>query len=189
MRPHDVVGGPTVLGNTRLPIGGRRDEHHVAGFGEAPPREESCHGVASGEPRHGRDTGIIPLVDDDSAGQIYDVAGHRGGPIRGHERGRFGELRQRGRTFAVRLRGHGGREFLPGDVVCLGVQPETTSMVGVSSMPVVRRQTARTPWDAHSAENARLRASMDAQAGLMPPSNGMPNRAGSGVCISTTPER
>jgi hypothetical protein len=32
-----------------LPIGGRRDEHHVAGFGEGPPREESCHGVASGE--------------------------------------------------------------------------------------------------------------------------------------------
>src|SRR5271156_2647660 len=47
--------------------------------------------------------------------------------------------------------------------------PKTTLMVGVSSMPVVRRQTARTPWDAHSAENARLRASMDAQAGLMPP--------------------
>ena len=36
MRPHDVVGGPTVLGNSRLPNGGRRGEHHVAGFGEGP---------------------------------------------------------------------------------------------------------------------------------------------------------
>jgi hypothetical protein len=31
MRPQDVVGGPTVFGNSRLPVGGVRDEHHVAG--------------------------------------------------------------------------------------------------------------------------------------------------------------
>jgi hypothetical protein len=36
MRPHDVVRGPAVLGNSGLPVGGRWDEHHVAGFGEGP---------------------------------------------------------------------------------------------------------------------------------------------------------
>jgi hypothetical protein len=50
MRPHHVVGRPAVLGDSGLPIGGRRDEHHVAGFGERSPSEEPGHGVASGEP-------------------------------------------------------------------------------------------------------------------------------------------
>jgi len=62
MRPHDVVGGPKEFGNSRLPVGGRCDERHVAGFGEGALREESCHGVASGEPdrqRRHRNT-IVP---------------------------------------------------------------------------------------------------------------------------------
>src|ERR1700738_5732066 len=50
MRPQYVVSGPTVFASSWLPIGCRRDEHHVARFGEGPPREESCQGVASGEP-------------------------------------------------------------------------------------------------------------------------------------------
>ena len=33
-----------------LPVGGRWDEHHVAGSGEGAPGEESGHGVAPGEP-------------------------------------------------------------------------------------------------------------------------------------------
>src|ERR1700749_4819672 len=111
MRPHDVVGGGTVFGDGGLPASSTN-----GGWGPLARRARLS--------RHGRDPGIIRLVDDDSAGQIDDGAGHRGGPIRGHERGRFGEFRQRGRTFAVRLRGHGGRAILPGDVVCLGVQPE-----------------------------------------------------------------
>ena len=41
------------------------------------------------------------LVDDDSAGQIRDGAGHGGGAIGGDERGRFGKLHQGGRRFAI----------------------------------------------------------------------------------------
>ena len=52
----------------------------------------------------------------------------------------------------------------------------------------LRRQTARTPWDAHSADRFRHSASMAAQAGLIPPTSGVPWRAGSGVCIRTTPD-
>ncbi len=42
MRPQDVVGGPTVFGNSRLPVGGGRDEHHVAGFGEGAAARPWC---------------------------------------------------------------------------------------------------------------------------------------------------
>jgi len=63
MGPQDPVGRAPVLGNGRLTVGGRRDEHHVAGLSEGAPRQESGHGVAPGEPdrqrRHlQRDVGL-----------------------------------------------------------------------------------------------------------------------------------
>jgi hypothetical protein len=50
MCSQDPVCGPPVLRNSGLPVGGRWDEHHVAGSGEGAPRQESGHGVAPGEP-------------------------------------------------------------------------------------------------------------------------------------------
>jgi len=80
MRPHDVVGGPTVLGNGGLTVGRGRDEHHVAGFGEGAPREESRHCIASGEPDRQRrhleaDVGGPSLVQ-----QVADVVNRRRSP-------------------------------------------------------------------------------------------------------------
>jgi putative transposase len=51
MCSQDPVCGPSVLRDSGLPVGGRWDEHHVAGSGEGAPRQESGHGVAPGEQR------------------------------------------------------------------------------------------------------------------------------------------
>jgi hypothetical protein len=56
-------------------------------------------------------------------------------------------------------------------------------------MPVERKQIARMPCGPNSAGRARESASIAAQAGPMPPTNGAPKRAGSGVCIRITPDR
>ena len=50
MCSQDPVCSAPVLRNSGLPVGGRWDEHHVAGSGEGAPGEESGHGVAPGEP-------------------------------------------------------------------------------------------------------------------------------------------
>ena len=55
-------------------------------------------------------------------------------------------------------------------------------------MPVERMQIARTPLGPNSADRLRLRASMAAQAGPIPPTLAAPRRAGSGVFISSTPD-
>src|SRR5262245_38734403 len=72
--------------------------------------------------------------------------------------------------------------------IAFACRPRTTLKAAVSGIPVDRRQMARMPCGPSSADRHLEMASIAAHAGAIPPTNGVPKRAGSGVCIRITPE-